>query len=78
MPVRIADGAKRGQGEGGQFQMLFGKRKSDDGDRHQDCENNMNNGNIKTAQQDPENVKKQVQTTIPCSFKIKCLTEGCH
>lgn len=76
MPVRIADRSKRSQGEGGKFHMLFCKRKSYDGYGHQDPKNKVYNGDIKTAKQDPQNVKKQVQAASSGSFKIKRLSKG--
>lgn len=75
IPVGIAECAKRGQGEGGKFHVLFGKRNSYNGDGHQDSKNEVYDGDIETTQQDPQNVKEEVQAAISGSFKIECLAK---
>jgi len=53
--------------------MLPGKWNSNDSYCHQNPENDMNDGDIKTTQQDPDNIEKQIQATISGSLKIKGL-----
>ncbi len=35
----------------------------------------MNDGDVKTTQEDPDNIEKQIKATISRSFKIKGLTK---
>lgn len=45
-----------------ELKMLAGKRNADDGDKKQQAENNMADGDPQAAANDPENIQQQRQT----------------
>jgi hypothetical protein len=73
--VRIANGAEWSKSECGKFKVLLGEWNADNSYRHKKSKNNVNNGYIETAKKDPDYIKKEVDTSISRSFKIKSLSK---
>ena len=58
--------------------MLERKWNPNNGNASKKCKNQMNTGHIKASQDDPEDIEKQVKTSIAGLVKIDTLAKGCQ
>ena len=77
IPIGITEGPKRDQCKSGEFDVLFGKRYPDDGNGRQDSENDVDDRDVKSAKNDPQDIEEEVKAAVACPFIIQGLSERC-